>query len=125
MKSEIFSVTLSDGSVFTMPDPRWQRALELKNPKGWNTPSFEEEFRQAVAKYWEERKEPTKFEFDEPWQEEYETQAALAEKVMYQYIRAALFAVAFKEMGVETQVIALSDGSARNLSQELEEEALE
>ncbi len=51
MESEMFSVTMLDGSVFRMPDPRWQRALELKNPKGWNTPSFEEEFRQAVANY--------------------------------------------------------------------------
>lgn len=121
----MFSVNLCDGSVYQISDPRWQRALELKNPAGWNSPSFREGFCQVVAKYWEEKEEPTKFEFDEPWQEEYETQAALAEKVIYQYITAALFAVVFEEMGVETQVIALSDGSARNLSEELEQGALE
>lgn len=108
----MFSVNLLDGSVYQISDPRWQRALELKNPAGWNSPSFREEFCHVVARYWKERKEPTKFEFDEPWQEEYETQAAL-------------FAVVFEEMGVETQVIALSDGSARNLSKELEQGALE
>lgn len=78
----MFSVNLCDGSVYQISDPRWQRALELKNPAGWNSPSFREGFCQVVAKYWEEKEEPTKFEFDEPWQEEYETQAALAEKVI-------------------------------------------
>lgn len=40
---------------------------------------------------------------------------------MYQYIRATLFAVIFKGMPDMTRLVTLSDGSARSLSEALEQ----
>ncbi len=88
-------VTMDDGSIFMMPDGAWIKAFRIKY--GGMEKEALRLFKQVVAKHWREHTVPTKFGFDEDWEEEYPDQASLGMDVMYQYIRAPLLAVVMEE----------------------------
>ncbi len=88
-------VTMEDGSIFIMPHGAWVKAFRIKY--GGMEKEAIQRFKKVVAKHWRERTIPTKFGFDDGWEEEYPDQASLGAEVMYQYIRAALLAVVMEE----------------------------
>lgn len=92
-------VTMEDGSIFTMPDDRWVKAFRIKY--GGEEKEALSRFKYVVAKHWRERTIPTKFDWDEPWEEDYSDQASLGRDVMYQFIRIALLAVVMEESALE------------------------
>lgn len=80
-------VTMEDGSIFTMPDESWTKAFRIKYA------GEEKEalsiFKETVAKHWREHTVPTKFGWDDEWEENYQDHASLGKDVMYVYIRTA------------------------------------
>jgi hypothetical protein len=106
---EPFECRMHDGSIFRMPNPTWDRAY-------WNKYGSEDQesikrlFCSEVVKHWKNRTVPTKFDYDESWESGFDNQAALGEKVMYQYIRAALMGLVLAEMsGGKSHVIGIGD----------------
>lgn len=88
-------VSMDDGSIFIMPEAAWVKAFRIKY--GGREKEALQRFKETVAKHCKEHTVPTKFGFDDDWEEEYPDQASLGQEVMYQYIRAALLAVVMEE----------------------------
>lgn len=106
-----FVCLMDDGSIFRMPSPYWDKALSIKYPVGrWS--EIKKIFRQTVAKHWQEKTVPTKFDEDEPWEEEYKSHADLGRDVMYPYIRAPLMGLALAEK-TGGKVVALQKGKGK------------
>lgn len=110
--TQTFKCIMDDRSEFAMPNDKWNKAFSLKYPiDRWE--EVKEAFRKEVARHWYNRTTPTKFGFAEPWGEEYQNQAELAEQVMYCRIRAALFGLILaEETGGQGKVIAFSGDGA-------------
>lgn len=103
-----FICLMEDNSMFRMPDPEWNRALGMKYPvRKWA--KIKKVFREDVAKHFQARTVPTKFNWDEPWENEYKNHAELAKEVMYVHIRAPLMGIILAEATEgKSKVIALS-----------------
>jgi len=87
-----------DESILTI-SRAWLECFEQKMADhGMTVDQGRAELKQAVDQYWYHKLVLTKHGEEEPWEseDEYKTKSELAEKVLYSYIRAYLFAWAFK-----------------------------
>jgi hypothetical protein len=99
---ELLKVQMLDGSIFEMPNEHWQKAFDIKY--GSQKEQAIEAFKNITKKHFDEKTVPTKFGYDEDWEEvgSFTTHAELGNEVMYIYIRAALFAVVMEAMAEKT-----------------------
>ena len=104
-----FVITMLDGSVFE-PHPKHLEALGNKaKDKGLKLDEEIVRLKEATKAYFERKMVMTKFG-DSPWggasaeKESYKDHADLAGEMLYQYVRAYLFAMIFQEMAKEKQM---------------------
>lgn len=113
-------VKMLDGSIYKIDDKFWLKALDMKlQAEELDFRKFKEVFSKIVKKHWTDKTVPTKFGWDDSWEEYFQDEyneydsfsnmAELADVVCYVYIRAYVMGIVLSTMSEGSKVIALSD----------------
>src|SRR3972149_2830255 len=109
-----FECKMKDGSVYKMPNEKWQQAYDMKYSQE-DQREIKKIFTELAEKHWKTKTVPTKFGTDAKWgteetKKKYKNHADLEDDIMYVYIRAAIMGIIFSELsGGRGKVIGISN----------------